>query len=70
VVQAREHIIRGTFSSIAAASLLYMSAEFAEAAMKDRRPEAALLSVVCVALTIPEAGKVGRRVECILRVGE
>lgn len=67
----REQVLRGMFSLIAAASLLYMSSEYVEAALKTRKLEVALLSMVCASLAILEAGKVGRRVERFLglRVG-
>lgn len=62
----REHAIRGAFSFVAAAVLLYMSAEYADAFIRIRRPESLLLALIICPLAVMEAWKTGTRVERLL----
>lgn len=65
-MKSREHWIRGGFSFIAAASLIYMAAEFAEDFIRRRRLPDLVLALATAGLSAWEAYKVGRRLEAIL----
>lgn len=68
MVTRREHAIRGSFSFLAAAVLLYMSAENADACFRKNRPEAVVPCVLLASGAVWEAWKVGHRVEQILHL--
>jgi hypothetical protein len=66
MVSKREDVIRGSFSFFAAATLLYMSAEYAEYFIVQRERAALPISIICLCLSVFEARKVGQRAERIL----
>ena len=65
----REDMIRLPFSFFAAATLLYMAAEYADYTIVGKK-HAAPISALCLGLALMEAHKVGVRVERILRLRE
>lgn len=66
----KEHATRGGFSLFAAATLLYMTAEYTETFLQTRHPLALVVAFTTGSLAVMEAHKVGTRVERVLGLRE
>ena len=62
----QEHIIRASFSSLAAATLFYMATEYLDLFRRRRYGWALAVAMICNVLGLSEVWKVGQRSERLL----